>query len=180
VRMSLFRKILLGLGLLGVAAYFAGCENLNLGKKLNSKGVPADGLLGAKVTALEYAMDNLPEEDRRYLDEEYSVYGLVDDDAVNQRALVAMMKNRTPPVVDQSALYARSSNSQWFNGRPALKWTASAAKVPEQPMRAEVVVGWMHSQIINQFTTYVMEFDGEKWAVVDVKLLEEAESELAP
>ena len=159
----------------------ASCESLKMGSKSGALGeVPADGLLGAKLAALQYAMDNLPAEDRRYLDDDYAAFGLLDNDPLSQRALVTFLKGRTPPVVDASKLYSRSSNSQWIDGKPALKWTASATKDKTHAMRAEVVVGWMHSQIINQFTTYVLEFDGKTWTVVDVQLLTDAEADLAP
>ncbi len=160
-------------GVLAVVA--VGCEGFKLGgggAGRDREEVPEDGLLGAKLGALRYAMDHLPEEDRRFGDGDYAAYGIVDPDELHQKALVELLKDRRPPVVDASVLYNRSSNSQWIDGRPALKWSATAAKRPDHPRQAEVLVGWMHSKLINEFTTYVLEFDGDAWSVVDVLVFE--------
>jgi hypothetical protein len=142
-------------------------------------GVPAEGLLSAKLKALEFAMDELPAEDRRYLTEDYAAYGLLDRDPTHQKILVKLLEGRHPPVVAADELYTRSSNAQWYSGEPAMKWTASAKLDETNPMQAEVVVGWMHSQVINRFTAYILDYDGSGWNVVDVKLLPEAEAALS-
>lgn len=151
----------------------AGCESMNLGgaDRNPAMEVPANGLLGAKFKALEYAMDNLPEEDRKYVDSDYSAYGIFDRDPLQQQAMVRLFAGRTPPVVDSSVLYQRSSNSQWFDGQPALKWTAAAEKVPGKSDQVDVVVGWMQSQIINEFTSYRLQFDGAAWTILDVEIV---------
>ena len=117
-------------------------------------------------------MDSLPAEDRLYVDEPYVAYGLFDRDPVHQPALVRMLDGREPQVIAAQDLYQRSSKSQWFEGKPAMKWTAAAAKDPDHDARVEVVVGWMHSELISQFTTYSMEFDGERWQVLSVDLFD--------
>ena len=151
----------------GLCLLNLGCEALNSRSK-RGEGVPADGLLGAKATALEHAMDSMSPEDRFYSpDAEYQAYGIMDPDETHTKALLALLKNRRPPVVNATKLYSRSSNSQWFESRPAMRWTAAAAKDPENPIRVKVLVGWMHSQLIYAFTEYTIDYDGKGWAIVD-------------
>jgi hypothetical protein len=155
-----------------IATVSLGCESLNFGGGKKDGEVPEDGLLGAKITAMEYAMNNLSAENRRFVDGDYDFYGIRDRDPLEEKALLAVFKGRQPPVVPAAELYSRSSNSQWKDGKPALKWTATAVKSPSNPQHAEVLVGWMHSQIINEFTTYVLEFDGTGWSVIDVQMVD--------
>jgi hypothetical protein len=136
------------------------------------KEIPRDGLLGAKLAALEYAMDNLPEEDRKFGDLDYVAYGIADSDSLHRKAMVAILKGRTPTVVDSSKFYSRSSNSQWMKGRPAIKWIIEASKDPQHPLRVDVMVGWMHSQIINEFATYKIEYDGVVWTILNVAIMD--------
>ena len=169
--------------ILAIAGLFlASCETTGLGgrgkKEDAASGVPAEGLLSAKLAALTHAMDELPAEDRRYLTEDYAAYGLMDTNPTHQQVLLKLLEGRQPAVVSADRLSSRRSAAQWFEGKPALKWTASATKDDTNPMRAEVVVGWMHSQIINRFTRYIMDYNGQSWTVVDVSLLEEAERQL--
>ncbi len=131
--------------------------------------------------SLRYAMDHMPDEHRYYLDEPYAAYGIVDRDPLHQRALLKFFAEAPiegTRVVDGSKLYARTSNAQWYLGQPAMKWTASAGKIEGRPNGAEVVVGWLHSEHLNQVTTYILEYDGDSWSVVDVELLDEAQRAL--
>lgn len=159
--------------LIALATASLGCESLNFGGGDKKEGeIPEDGLLGAKITAMEYAMNNLSAEDRRFVDGDYAFYGIRDRDPLEEKALLAVFKGHQPPVVPGAELYSRSSNSQWKDGKPALKWTATAVKNQSNPRHVDVLVGWMHSQHINAFTTYVLEFDGAGWTVIDVQMVE--------
>lgn len=154
---------------------FSGCQSFKTSfddGKDKIKEVPRDGLLGAKLAALEYAMDNLPEEDRKFGDLDYAAYGIADSDSLHRKAMVAILKGRTPTVVDSSKFYSRSSNSQWMKGRPAIKWIIEASKDPQHPLRVDVMVGWMHSQIINEFATYKVEYDGVVWTILNVAIMD--------
>ena len=169
----------LGFGALGAAfaLFLAGCETTGLGRasKSEATAVPEEGLLSAKLAALTHAMDTLPDEDRRYLNDDYAAYGLLDRDPTHEKFLVKLLEGRYPPVVAAESLYSRSSNAQWYDGKPALKWTASAVKAEGDSMRAEVVIGWLHSNFINRFTTYNMRYDGSSWQVEGVELLKDIE-----
>jgi hypothetical protein len=154
---------------------FSGCQSFKTFSedgKDKIKEIPRDGLLGAKLAALEYAMDNLPEEDRKFGDLDYVAYGIADSDSLHRKAMVAILKGRTPTVVDSSKFYSRSSNSQWMKGRPAIKWIIEASKDPQHPLRVDVMVGWMHSQIINEFATYKIEYDGVVWTILNVAIMD--------
>ena len=154
---------------------FSGCQSLQKSSKDRDekiKEVPRDGLLGAKFAALEFAMDNLPDEDRKFGDLDYAAYGIADSDSLHKKAMVAILKGRTPTVVDSAKFYSRSSNSQWMNGRPAMKWITEASKDPQHPLRVDVMVGWMHSQIINEFATYKVEYDGVVWTILDIAIMD--------
>jgi len=154
---------------------FSGCQSLQKSSKDRDekiKEVPRDGLLGAKLAALEFAMDNLPDEDRKFGDLDYVAYGIADSDSLHKKAIVAILKGRTPIVVDSAKFYSRSSNSQWMNGRPAMKWITEASKDPQHPLRVDVMVGWMHSQIINEFATYKVEYDGVVWTILDIAIMD--------
>jgi len=152
---------------------FSGCQTLRTSSEDKEiKEVPRDGLLGAKLAALEFAMDNLPDEDRKFGDLDYAAYGIADSDSLHTKAMVAILKGRTPTVVDSAKFYSRSSNSQWINGSPAMKWIIEASKDPQHPLRVDVMVGWMHSQIINEFATYKVEYDGVVWTILDIAILD--------
>ena len=154
---------------------FSGCQSFQTSSEDESeklKAGPRDGLLGAKLAALEYAMDNLPDEDRKFGELDYVAYGITDSDSLHRNAMVAILKGRTPRVVDSAKFYSRSSNSQWMNGRPAMKWIIEASKDPQHPLRVDVMVGWMHSQIINEFATYKVEYDGVVWTILDVAVMD--------
>ena len=154
---------------------FSGCQSFKTFSedgKDKIKEIPRDGLLGAKLAALEYAMDNLPEEDRKFGDLDYAAYGIADSDSLHRKAMVAILKGRTPTVVDSAKFYSRSSNSQWMKGRPAIKWIIEASKDPQHPLRVDVMVGWMHSQIINEFATYKVEYDGVVWTILNVAIMD--------
>ena len=87
---------------------FSGCQSLQKSSKDRDekiKEVPRDGLLGAKLAALEYAMDNLPDEDRKFGELDYVAYGITDSDSLHRNAMVAILKGRTPRVVDLSVLH---------------------------------------------------------------------------
>ncbi len=134
-----FGRVLLVCSLSGLCLLNLGCETLNSRSKAG-EGVPADGLLGAKATALEHAMDSMSPEDRFYAPgTEYEAYGIMDPDDVQVKALIALLKSRQPPVVNATELYSRSSNSQWMDSRPAMRWTAAAEKDPENPIRAPLM-----------------------------------------
>jgi hypothetical protein len=34
------------------------------------------------------------------------------------------------------------------------------------------MVGWMHSQIINEFATYKIEYDGVVWTILNVAIMD--------
>ena len=165
------------LGLTAVLALSMGaCEGMKLGGSRGGEAaeVPVDAALKFKLAALEYGMDNLAPEDRSYIgEEEYAAYGLMDPNPDHERILVAALAGRRPPVVAASQLYSRASNSQWIDGEPAMKWTASAEFEAATPDRASVLVGWMHSQLIHEFTDYTLERRDGDWFVIDVALYEE-------
>ena len=153
----------------------AGCQTFRTSSVTGNgeiKEVPRDGLLGAKLAALEFAMDNLPDEDRKFGDFDYAAYGIADRDSLHRESIVAVLKGRTPTVVDAAKFYSRSSNSQWINGSPAMKWIIEASKDPQHPLRVDVMVGWMHSQIINEFATYKVEYDGVAWTILDIAIMD--------
>ena len=147
------------------------CKSFKQEDKLIDE-VPGDGLLGAKLMALNHAMDNLSDDDRTFGTSEYNAYGIEDSNSIHNKAIIKILADRKPPIVDASEFYTRSSNSQWMSGRPVMKWVTEATKDPRHPLRANVLVGWMHSQIINQFYTYKLEYDGVVWTILDVERLD--------
>lgn len=147
------------------------CQSFKQEDKLIDE-VPGDGLLGAKLMALNHAMDNLSDDDRTFGTGEYNAYGIEDSNSIHNKAIVKILADRKPPIVDASEFYTRSSNSQWMSGRPVMKWVTEATKDPKHPLRANVLVGWMHSQIINQFYTYKLEYDGVVWTILEVERLD--------
>ena len=147
------------------------CQSLKQEDELIDE-VPGDGLLGAKLMALNDAMDNLSDDDRKFGTSEYDAYGIADSNSIHNKAIIKILADRKPPIVDASEFYTRSSNSQWMSGRPVMKWVTEATKDPRHPLRANVLVGWMHSQIINQFYTYKLEYDGVVWTILDVERLD--------
>ena len=147
------------------------CQSLKQEDELIDE-VPGDGLLGAKLMALNDAMDNLSVDDRKFGTSEYDAYGIADSNSLHNKAIIKILADRKPPIVDASEFYTRSSNSQWMSGRPVMKWVTEATKDPRHPLRANVLVGWMHSQIINQFYTYKLEYDGVVWTILDVERLD--------
>lgn len=134
--------------------------------------VPGNGLLGAKLMALEHALENISEDDKKFGDSEYFAYGISDTDQIHNKAIIKILGKRQPPVVDAAKFYTRSSNSQWMSGRPVLKWVTEATKDPNHPLRVNVLVGWIHSQIINQFYSYKLEYDGVVWTILQIERLD--------
>ena len=53
-----------------------------------------------------------------------------------------------------------------------MKWIIEASKDPQHPLRVDVMVGWMHSQIINEFATYKVEYDGVAWTILDIAIMD--------
>ena len=75
---------------------FSGCQSLQKSSKDRDdkiKEVPRDGLLGAKLAALEFAMDNLPDEERKFGDMDYAAYGIADSDSLHKKAMSQNLYN---------------------------------------------------------------------------------------
>ena len=130
------------------------------------------GFLPAKVAAYRHAMANMPEEDKRYGDEFYSVAAIHDQDASHVKVLVAALRDMHPPVVEHSQVYTRGENSKWHQGKPAIVWT-SRVKEATDDVHVFIVIGWMHSNLLFQFYEYETRYlkRQDAWEVVDFKLL---------
>lgn len=164
-------QLIFRFGVIFSILFLSNCKSLEKQDGL-IKEVPGDGLLGAKLMALEHALNNISDEDKTFGDSEYFAYGISDTDSIHNKAIIKILANRTPPIVDAEKFYTRSSNSQWMSGRPVLKWITEATKDPDHPRRVNVLVGWIHSQIINQFYTYKLEYDGVVWTILQIDRLD--------
>ena len=164
-------QLIFRLGVIFSILFLSNCKSLEKEDGL-VKEVPGDGLLGAKLMALEHALNNISDEDKTFGDSEYFAYGISDTDSIHNKAIIKILANRKPPIVDAEKFYTRSSNSQWMSGRPVLKWITEATKDPNHPLRVNVLVGWIHSQIINQFYTYKLEYDGVIWTILQIERLD--------
>jgi len=133
-----------------------------------------DNFLAAKVVAYRHAMENMPEDAKRFGSKKYIAAGVGEADPKHQLALITELQGIDPPVVPQSQIYSRSENSKWMDGKPALIWT-SKIKGVNREKNVVMIVGWMHSNIIREFFIYELNYAGEEsgWQVVDFEVVEQ-------
>ena len=127
-------QLIFRFGFIFFIVVLSGCKSLEKEDGL-IKEVPGDGLLGAKLMALEHAMQNISDGDKKFGDSEYFAYGILDTDSIHNKAIIKILAKRKPPIVDAEKFYTRSSNSQWMSGKPVLKWITEATKDPNHPLR---------------------------------------------
>ena len=152
---------------------FAGCKALEGGGR-NRAPIPGakNGYLAAKVVAFRSAMEYMPEEAKRYGDENYVASGVSDTDPSHAKVLLAALTDMQPPVMPTADLYTRGENSKWLGGKPAIAWTSKVARLtPEQ--HVIVQVGWMHSNLVYEFYEYETRYSpkSDSWDVADFTVL---------
>ena len=65
----------------------------------------------AKLIALEHALENISEDDKKFGDSEYFAYGISDTDQIHNKAIIKILGKRQPPVVDAVFILVRATLS---------------------------------------------------------------------
>ena len=170
----------LALATLLIAVGVAGCEGppkfpkLPEGKGRKFGKIPGseNGFLAAKMVAFRHAMENMPEESKRYGDQNYAASGILDPVEAHTKVLIAGLRDMSPPVVDAGRFYTRLEESKWWNGRPVIVWTSKVSRLTKQK-HVIVQVGWMHSALIHEFFEYEIRYSpkAKSWDIADYKVI---------